>query len=82
MATHSSILAGESPWTEETSSYSPCDHKESDMTDQLSTALIGQKSQLKVDIICTRHLTKEHMQIINKHKKRCSMHHQRNANAN
>ena len=52
------------------------------MTKQLSTASTGQTSQLKVDIIGNRHLTKEHMQIINKHKKRCSMHHQRNANAN
>ena len=29
------------------------------MTEQLSTALIGQISQLKVDIICNRHLTKD-----------------------
>ena len=30
MTTHSSILAWRIPWTEETGSYSPWDHKESD----------------------------------------------------
>ena len=37
MATHSSILAWRIPWTEEPGSYSPWGHKESDMTEQLST---------------------------------------------
>ena len=32
MATHSSILAWRIPWTEETASYSPWCHKDSDMT--------------------------------------------------
>ena len=36
MATHSSILAWEIPWTEEPGGYSPWGHKESDMTEQLS----------------------------------------------
>ena len=31
MATHSSIIAGRVPWTEEPGSYSPWGHKESDM---------------------------------------------------
>ena len=33
MATHSNILAGRIPWTEEPGSYSPWGHKESDMTE-------------------------------------------------
>ena len=36
MATHSSILAWEIPWTEESGGYSPWDLKESDMTEQLT----------------------------------------------
>ena len=32
MVTHSSILAGRSPWTEEPVGYSPWGHKESDTT--------------------------------------------------
>ena len=32
MATHSSILAGRIPWTEEPVGYSPWGHKESDRT--------------------------------------------------
>ena len=36
MATHSSIFAWKILWTEEPSSYSPWDHKESDMSGQLS----------------------------------------------
>ena len=32
-ATHSSILAWESQWTEEVAGYSPWDHKESEMTE-------------------------------------------------
>ena len=32
-ATHSSILAWRSPWTEEPAGYSSWDHKESDMTE-------------------------------------------------
>ena len=38
MATHFSILPGEPPWTEEPGGLSPWGHKESDMTEQLSTA--------------------------------------------
>ena len=33
MATHSSILAWEIPWTEESAGYSPWGQKESDMTE-------------------------------------------------
>ena len=36
MATHSSILAWEIPWTEEPGGYSPWGHKELDVTEQLS----------------------------------------------
>ena len=32
-ATHSSIVAWRSPWTEEPAGYGPWDHKESDMTE-------------------------------------------------
>ena len=38
MATHSSILAWETPWTEEPGGYSPWGHKESDTTEQMSTS--------------------------------------------
>ena len=38
MATHSSILAWRSLWTEEPVSYSPWDFKELGMTERLSTA--------------------------------------------
>ena len=37
MATHSSILAWNIPWTEELVGYSPWGCKELDMTEQLST---------------------------------------------
>ena len=33
MTTHSSILAWKTPWMEEPVGYSPCGHKESDMTE-------------------------------------------------
>ena len=36
MATHSSILAWEVPWTEESGDYSPWGQKESDTTEQLN----------------------------------------------
>ena len=35
MATHSSILAWEIPWTQEPGAYSPQGHKELDMTERL-----------------------------------------------
>ena len=35
--THSSILAQRTPWTEEPGGYSPWGHKESDMTERLTT---------------------------------------------
>ena len=38
MATHSSIVAWRSPWTEEPAGYHPWGHKESDTTERLSTA--------------------------------------------
>ena len=37
MATHSSILAWEIPWTEEAGGLHSVSHKELDMTEQLST---------------------------------------------
>ena len=36
MATHSCILAWKIPWTEELLGYSPCGHKELDMTEGLT----------------------------------------------
>ena len=42
MATHSSILAWRTPWTEEPGGrYSPWGHKESDMSEQLTLSLSG-----------------------------------------
>ena len=38
MATHSSILPWESPWTEKPGGLQSMGHKELDMTEQLSTA--------------------------------------------
>ena len=35
IATHSSVLALEIPWTEEPVGYSPCSHKESETTEHL-----------------------------------------------
>ena len=40
MATHSSILAGRIPWTEEPVGYSPWGHKESDTTEKLALHFI------------------------------------------
>ena len=40
MATHSSVLAWRIPWTESLVGHSPWGCKESDMTEQLSTASI------------------------------------------
>ena len=40
MATHSSILAWEIPWTEEMGGYSPWGHKESDTTERLTFSLV------------------------------------------
>ena len=37
MVTHSSILAGKIPWTEEPGSYSPWGHRESDTTEHRHT---------------------------------------------
>ena len=41
MATHSSVLPWESPWTEELAGYSPWGLKELDMTEQLTLSLNG-----------------------------------------
>ena len=41
MATHSSILAWEIPWTEEPGRHSPRGHKESDPTERLGFALLS-----------------------------------------
>ena len=38
VSTYSSILAWRIPWTQELEGYSPQGHKESDMTERLSTA--------------------------------------------
>ena len=58
MATHSSILGWEIPWTEERSlaGYSPWGHKESDMTEQLTLSLsLGIKAYVGVkDLACVR----------------------------
>ena len=39
MSTHSCILAWRIPWTEKPGGYSPCFHKESDMTEQLTLGI-------------------------------------------
>ena len=39
MATHSSILAWRTPWTEEPGGYDPWGHKESDTTEGLTISL-------------------------------------------
>ena len=44
VATHSSILAGESAWTEKPVGCSPWDRKEYDATEQLSSAQHGNKN--------------------------------------
>ena len=44
MATHSSILAWELPWTEEPGGYSPWGHKEQDTTEQLTLSLSTQEA--------------------------------------
>ena len=46
MATHSSILAWEIPWTEEPSWYSPWGYKQSDMTEHLSFHFTSNKGNL------------------------------------
>ena len=43
MATHSSILTWEIPWTEEPSAYSPRSCKQSDRTERLSTHTQSEK---------------------------------------
>ena len=43
MATHSSILAWRIPWTEEPGGLQFLGRKESDMTEQLSTAITAEK---------------------------------------
>ena len=47
MATHSSILAWEIPWTDEPGIYSPWGHKESDMTEHNTTATTTKKQSSK-----------------------------------
>ena len=51
MATHSSILAWEIPWTEEPGSYSPLGCRESDMTEytQLHLVLLFAEMNSRVD---------------------------------
>ena len=43
MATNSSILAWEIPWTEEPSDYNSWGHKEPDVTEQLSMHAMSEK---------------------------------------
>ena len=65
MATHSSILSWEIPWTAEPGSYSPQGHKESGVTKRLSTAqryisqthLIYIITQLLLLWLCRRKIT-------------------------
>ena len=49
---HSSILAGQIPWTEELVGYSPWGHKEWDMTERLSTPTQGH-TRSRVDWMVT-----------------------------
>ena len=49
MATHSSILAWRIPWTEILVGYSPWSRKESDMTEQLSTAQLSLLKHLTLE---------------------------------
>ena len=49
MATHSSILAWEIPWTEEPGGYSPRGRKESDRTERLNNNNDGHPSGFKRD---------------------------------
>ena len=51
MATHSSILAGRIPRTEEPGSYSPWGRKKSDMTERLSLSLFPTPSERGFSLI-------------------------------
>ena len=51
MATHSSILAWEIPWTEEPGGYSPWGHKESDLTERLTPFLQMHKIYIKFWVV-------------------------------
>ena len=50
-ATHSSILAWRIPWTEDLRGYSPWDHKELDMTMQLTFLFLWVPQENKMDIL-------------------------------
>ena len=53
MATHSSILVCRIPWTEEPGGYSPCGHKESDTTEQLTLLQLCKiDNQCEFDVWC------------------------------
>ena len=57
MATHSSILAWEIPWTEKSlKGYSPWDLKESDMTERLNSNNLKRGAVLTRVSILRRHL--------------------------
>ena len=51
MATHSNVLAWRIPWKRSLADYSPWGHKESDMTQQLSTAHTGNREEEGQEII-------------------------------
>ena len=51
IATHSSILAGKIPWTEDPGSYSPRGLKESDMTEATEHACTHAKTYTRMFIV-------------------------------
>ena len=51
IATHSSILAGKIPWTEDSGSYSPWGHKESDTTEATEHACTHAKTYTRMFIV-------------------------------
>ena len=57
LATHSSILAWEIPWTEEPNEYSPWVLKELDTTSTtITTSDLGQEKMYKVKLVCICYL--------------------------
>ena len=52
LATHSSILPGESPWTEETGGLQSIETKELDGTEQLRTSIQAHTQEYRNNLIC------------------------------